>query len=441
MSSNSEGEQKRFRNKLKNLCFFVLGIVLLILAYFLGIKGVLISLTIIGAAIIIGWGADLLDIVLPSGVAIAIVALLQISPEFFVELATVKKAAENPEFLQNAMANLYGANKLLVGFGPPLVFFVYYFFSPYRDSNFIAFRKVKSFNIFVLVFGLLYNLILYAKGSLMYYDSFLLVAIYLFSVIYIGRREILFEASHPDANILHHSKPETGPENGKAVSPEEDEGPAEKFFLKLASPSGGEPQTARVYAIAFILLAIGGTLLITFAEPFLESLLHAAVAAGIPTFFFIGYIAPFMSEFPEKTVAIGFAMKGKEDTAMINFISSVLSQITLLTALVPIAYSYYKGTPSGIIFTAVQERELLLVIAMTAFSLMLFCDLKFTLRESLIALGLFVWQFVSPGSRDQVTLAYLVLIISYLLEMIIENRHKEVLNVVLEKPENVTPAS
>lgn len=406
------------RNILKVLSLAILIGALSFLAFYLGIKGVLISLAIIVGALTIGTGADLLEMVLPSGVAIAIVALLQISPEFFVEWATVKKAAADPEFVHNAMANLYGANKLLVGFGPPLVFFVYYFFSTHKKNDYIEFHQVKSFSIFVMVFAVLYNLFMYMKNSLMWYDSIALIIIYAFSITYIGRSEIRFQAS--------------GKETDDDDPRDAEHGGLQKW-LHQACRRHGVIVPARVYLFALLFLGIGGGLLMGFAHPFLECLLEAAVAAGISTFVFIQYVAPFMSEFPEKTVAIGYAMKGREDTAMINFLSSILSQLTLLTAMVPLAFSYYKGTLTGIVFDKVQSQELLLVVAMMLFSLMLFLDLKFTPRETVLAISLFLWQFIWPESRHTVTMVYFVIFFSYLLEMLMENRHKEVISTVFEK--------
>ncbi len=409
-----------FIKVLKVVTFAILALVFLVLSYYLKLKGVIISSVIIFAAVMIGYGAEVLELILPSGVAIAIVALLQISPEFFVEWATVKRAAFDPEFLHNAMANLYGANKLLVGFGPPLVFFVYYFFSPAKKTNYISLHKIKSYSIFVMIFAIIYNMVIYLKNSLMWYDSIALIAIYFGSVFFIGRME------------MRHNKFKA--ERGEAA---EEEGPkiedsaVEKLIHKFVL-AGEKVIAYRAYIVSFALLATGGALLIGFAEEFLECLLHAASAAGISTFIFIGYVAPFMSEFPEKTVAIGYAMKGHEDTAMINFLSSILAQLTLLTAMVPLAYSYYKGFLTGIVFDPIQSQELLLVIAMMLFSMMLFLDLKFTIRETILALGLFIWQFIFPESRDTVTRVYFVLFISYLLEMVLERQHTDVFKTVVK---------
>lgn len=404
---------------LKLITFAILAAAVLALGYYLKLKGIIISSIIIFAAVLIGYGAEVLELVLPSGVAIAIVALLQISPEFFVEWATVKRAAFDPEFLHNAMANLYGANKLLVGFGPPLVFFVYFFFSPNKKENYIKFHQIKSYSIFVMIFALAYNVVIYAKNSLMWYDSIALILIYFASVIFIGKMEIRYQKLKPEA--------EEGPEI--------EQGAVARLIHKFVT-AGEKVIAHRAYIVSFLLLAIGGALLVGFAEEFLECLLHAAVAAGISTFIFIGYVAPFMSEFPEKTVAIGYAMKGHEDTAMINFLSSILAQLTLLTAMVPLAYSYYKGTPTGIVFDKVQSQELLLVIAMVLFSLMLFLDLKFTIRETVLALGLFIWQFAFPESRETVTKVYFVLFLSYLLEMLLEKRHTDVIETVIKPGED-----
>src|SRR5262249_11616423 len=55
-------------------------------------------------------------------------------------------------------------------------------------------------------------------------------------------------------------------------------------------------------AVGFLFVA-GGAIIILVAEPFLASMMAVAAGLGISQFVFIQWVAPFISEFPEKTSA------------------------------------------------------------------------------------------------------------------------------------------
>src|SRR5207237_3806956 len=118
----------------------------------------------------------------------------------------------------------------------------------------------------------------------------------------------------------------------------------------------------RIGSIVF-LFVLGGALIYFMAEPFLGSLLALSAMAGVPNFIFVQWVAPFVSEFPEKVSAFYWARKvDRASMALMNMVSSNINQWTLLTAMLPLVYSFSRGSISSIPFDSQQELELLMTL-------------------------------------------------------------------------------
>jgi len=122
---------------------------------------------------------------------------------------------------------------------------------------------------------------------------------------------------------------------------------------------------------------------------------------------FVQWVSPFLSEFPEKVTAFAWARKtGKADMALMNMVSSNINQWTVLAAMIPMVYALSLGHPQPIAFDAHQRAEILLTLGQGTIGFFLLVNLEFNWLE---ATGLFVlWfvQFVFPGVRGAVTVAY-----------------------------------
>ena len=97
---------------------------------------------VILAAILISWGAEAAQFVVSQGLAIAIIALLQVVPEFMVE-ATIAWRGETDLML----ANVTGSNRLLLGVGWSMVFLVADVSSRIRNGRgigHIGLRRVRA---------------------------------------------------------------------------------------------------------------------------------------------------------------------------------------------------------------------------------------------------------------------------------------------------------
>src|SRR6478609_6158342 len=76
-------------------------------------------------AILLAWGGEGVQVDLSAGLALALLALVAVLPEYAVDFVFTWKAGKNPaEFAPDALANMTGGNQLLIGAGWSLVVLV-----------------------------------------------------------------------------------------------------------------------------------------------------------------------------------------------------------------------------------------------------------------------------------------------------------------------------
>jgi cation:H+ antiporter len=151
------------------------------------------------------------------------------------------------------------------------------------------------------------------------------------------------------------------------------------------------PRGARITAIV-VLFAAGGVLIYFMAEPFLASLLALSATLGVPNFVFVQWVAPFVSEFPEKVSAFYWARTvDRSSTALMNMVSSNINQWTLLAAMLPITYSLSRGAASAIPLDSEQQLELLMTLGQSLLGALFLVDMRVKWWE---AAGLFTLWFV-----------------------------------------------
>ena len=79
------------------------------------LDSIIFGLGILGAAFLLSWGAEVAQMDVSRGLALAILALIAILPEYAVDLYFAWVAAHDPHYVHYATANMTGANRLLVG--------------------------------------------------------------------------------------------------------------------------------------------------------------------------------------------------------------------------------------------------------------------------------------------------------------------------------------
>jgi cation:H+ antiporter len=344
---------------------------------------------IIFAARIIGWAAEAAQFLLSQGLALAILAWLQVLPEFAVEAVIAWEAGIDPEKVHLITANFTGSLRLLTGVGWPMVYFAAAFF---RKRKGHGHKRLMNINLdaehAIEVLGLLppivYFLIILLKGTLTLFDSVILGGMY---VAY------LF--------ILNKMPPQDQEKIEEAEK-------IPRMILKMK-------KIPRDLSIAGLFLA-GGLCLYFVANPFFYSMLALATLLGVSNYIFVQWVAPFLSEFPEGVTAFNWAKSVKKSPmALMNIVSSNINQWTVLVAMIPIVYSLSRGEVSVIHFDVHQKTEILLTIVQGVLGFLFLANMEFRWHE---AAGLFIlWfvQFLVPSWREEIIYVYVFWILIELL--------------------------
>src|ERR1035437_1566368 len=279
--------------------------------------------SVLFSAFLVAWGAEAAQFLVSQGLALAILAWLQTLPEFAVEAVIAWEAGKDPTRLHLAIANFTGSIRLLVGLGWPLVYFVAAVFAKRTGKRStwapIEFDDEHSVEVMGLLPPVLWFFVIWWKGSLGLVDAAILASFYF---VYFG---VLLKLPQREGDVEEM-------EDLPAVS---------RWALSFGPGK-------RAWAIAAIFV-VGGLLLAVSAHAFVESMLALSIAAGVSPFVFVQWVAPFLSEFPEKLSAFNWERQiSKAPMAGMKLVSSTINQWSILSALIPVVYSISKGAPSSI---------------------------------------------------------------------------------------------
>ena len=335
------------------------------------------------SAFLVAWGAEAAQFMISQGLALAVLAWLQTLPEAAVEGVIAWQAGKDPSRTHLAIANLTGAIRLLVGLGWPMIYAVAAISRRARGGSalkVIVLEQEHAVEVMGLLPPLLWFVVIWWKTTITVVDAAILVA------MYCGYLWVLWH--HPP-----HEEEELA--DAPAVA-------------RWAYGLGG---ARRGLAIAGLFLA-GGALLYVTTEPFLESMLAVATALGISQFVFVQWVAPFLSEFPEKVSAFMWARRVTHaPMALMNMVSSNINQWTVLAAMIPIVFGWSHAAAHGAFvpfaFDGEQEHEIALTIAQSVLATVLLLDLRFHWHEALLLFVLWLVQFLVPSLRVNITLVYL----------------------------------
>jgi len=343
------------------------------------LAALLFGLSIVGAAFILSWAAEVVQLDIAGGLALAILALIAVLPEYAVDFVFTWKAGTDPSQAPNALANMTGGNQLLIGFGWPLVVLL----ATWRvkrlhgkgvrvggaDDQAVHLDRVQSIDVAFLTLASIYGLHFFLRDSLTMLDAVILVALY---ATYLWR--------------LSKAPPEVPHLVGPAA--------------RIAELS----QTTRRWVnLAMFVLSAGVILLV--AEPFAESLLELGQAYDIPEFLLVKWLAPLASESPELLVAALFAWKLSARTGFGALLSSKVNQWTLLVGTLPLVFAISSQSFSGLPLGVEQRDELLVTAAQSIFAVAILASRSMDRKEAWVLLGLFVAQllesfYVSIVLRD-----------------------------------------
>ena len=346
----------------------------------------LFGIAVFGAAFILGWAAEAAQIDISESLAVAILALIAVLPEYAVDFVFTWKAAHDPSQAHFALANMTGANRLLVGLGWPLVLLIYVIVSKRKS---IILDKSQRVEIFYLLMATIYSFTIPLKGYLSLYDTLILVTLFAMYT----RRVAGMESVEPEM---------VGP-------------------VKIIANMETIPR--RVLTIGMFVFS--AMVIFMVAEPFAESLVATGAQLGIDEFFLVQWLAPIASEAPEFIIAATWTVRMAAGPAMKALISSKVNQWTLLVGTIPLVFSISSGYARDFILDAppavghIQYHELLLTAAQSLFAVAVLINLKMCRHEGILLFVLFATQLIFSETRVPIMWIYLGLAIVYL----IINRH------------------
>lgn len=344
------------------------------------------GLAIVAAAFILGWIGEAAELDLSGGLAVGILALVAILPEYVVSIYFSYAAGSDPSMVEYATANLTGANRIVQGFGWPVVALIAYFSvkavrarkSGVKKEFGIRLESDSRADIGFLILGSMVLLIVPAVGSMHLLIGVLLVVIY---CIYLWRI------------------------SGSSREEPELEGTAAYVG---ALPKWGR----RVFILSMLILS--ATVIFLSAHPFGDSLLEAGKALNIDEYILVQWLAPLASEAPEFTLAFLFAARGKEGAALAILISSKLNQWTLLAGSMPIAYVIGGGSNAALPIDSRGAEELWLTTAQTLLGVGILLTLRWGMTASVLMLGLFLISVVPDEAfRNNLGIVHIVLAAVY----------------------------
>src|SRR5207248_86059 len=79
------------------------------------------SAAVVAASFLLAWAAEAARVDISGPLAIAILAVIAVLPEYAADLYSSYTAGHNPDYVQYAAANMTGSNRLLLGLGWPVV--------------------------------------------------------------------------------------------------------------------------------------------------------------------------------------------------------------------------------------------------------------------------------------------------------------------------------
>jgi cation:H+ antiporter len=347
------------------------------------IEALLFGLSIVGAAFLLSWAAEAAQVDISAGLATAVLALIAVLPEYAVDFVLTfqggQSFADDPSCpsplgldraspCDLALANMTGANRLLIGVGWPMVVFIVWYrlrrkgrLKKRMQWPGVRLDRTRSVELSYLTIATMYSLTLPLKESLTLIDSVILVGIFV-------------------AYTIRLSKAPTGEPHLV--------GPARYI---------GSFQTARRRTSVIGLMAFAAAVILVAAEPFAEALKETGHQLHINEFLLLQWLAPLASETPELLVAALFAWRLNSDAALGTLVSSKVNQWTLLVGTLPIVFAIASGSTQGLPISAVQREELFLTAAQSFFAIAVLASLTMSMREAGFLFGLFWAQFILGG--------------------------------------------
>lgn len=343
---------------------------------------------VVAASFVLAWAAEAAQVDVSGGLAIAVLALIAVLPEYAVDLYYAYVAGHNADYVQYAAANMTGSNRLLMGIGWPVVVILGLYVAQKTNKSGKRLLALEPGNRVELGFLLIAGLVAFvipATGRIHLVLGVAMLAWFAFYLYKLTRGE----AEEPD-------------------------------LIGTAAAIGALPDRARRIAV-LTLFGLAGAVILMCAEPFANSLINAGTELGVDRFLLVQWLAPLASEAPEFIIATIFASRGKSTAAIAMLISSKVNQWTLLMGSLPIAY-LAGGGGTALVLDGRQIEEVLLTATQTMMGVALILSLRFHRSTAWLLLALFAVQFPITSTTGRLALCggYAALAV---VGLIINRRH------------------
>ena len=334
------------------------------------VPALILGLAVIGAAFLLSWACEVAQLDIPATLALSVLALIAVLPEYAVDFNLTYTAGTDPAYRPFAIANMIGANRMIVGFAWPLVVFLFLFRFRRRVAQIAAEHRVEAG--FLLLAGL-YSLTIPLKGRIDMLDAAILVSLF---VLYTFR---LMQGSVEEPHLI-------GP----------------------AAAIGQFPRGRRLATVGVMLIGAAGVIFAV-AHPFSEALIKTGTNIGVDEVFMVQWFAPLASEAPEIVVTVLFALRGLVGSSLGALMSSKVNQWTLLVGTLPLVFLLgssgaftslpLHGTVTNI-KGVVEEYDLIAPMFVTSgqtlLAVMVLINMRVGWRGAALLFGLFVAQFLMP---------------------------------------------
>lgn len=343
---------------------------------------------VVAASFLLAWAAEAAQLDISGGLAIAVLALIAVLPEYAVDLYFAYNAGSDPTYAAYAAANMTGSNRLLMGLGWPVVVLLGLMVARRQGNPIKALTLEPGTRVelgFLLIAGVV-AFIAPITATISLVLGFALLVWFAFYLVRVAQQ-----------------------------------GVEEPTLIGTAAAIGSLPRRKR-RILVITMFVVAALVILLCAEPFAESLISTGKELGVDEFLLVQWLAPLASEAPEFIIAILFATRGNAQDAIATLISSKVNQWTLLLGSIPIAYAVGGGGFGGIPLDGRQVEEMLLTATQTLMGVAILMALRFPRWGAWSLLGLFAVQFAVTDTHGRLILCGVYMVIA-LGAFIVHRRH------------------
>jgi cation:H+ antiporter len=326
------------------------------------VETALYAAAILGAAFLLSWAAEVAQLDISQTLAIAVLAFIAVLPEYAVDLFLAFRAGQGDEAKQDlAVANMTGANRLLIGIGWAAVVLVFWLKTRKRE---VKLKPEQRIDVGYLLLATLWAFTIPIRGQLSLLDLAVLGTLFVAYVIRAAREEV--------------EEPE---------------------LIGAAAAIGALRRPIR-RSLTVTLFLYSASVILLVAEHFANGLIAIGTEFGISRFLLIQWVAPLASEAPEMIIAILFTLRLNAQAGLGTLISSKVNQWSLLVGTLPLVFAIGGGGGEGFFnpmdMDARQVEEVFLTAAQSLFAVAVISNLSISVREAVGLLVLFFGQFAIP---------------------------------------------